>query len=457
MHNQEIVDTVLIVSKDSTYGRRICQYLAELGIESNLFSLGKHALNYLGREDAQLVLSEVSLQDMSGFSLLEIIRQNHPNTEVVITAEPGAPDVVVKAIKNGAFDFLEHPISKEKIRSLIDKLTKHRLLVLKNLALQQQLDQRYGIGNIIGNSYGIQRVIQQIRQVAPARASVLVTGESGVGKELVAHAIHNLSPRKRGPFVRINCGAIPESLVESELFGHEKGAFTGAIAAKKGKFELADKGTLFLDEIGELPLSMQVKLLRFLEAQEFERVGGTRTHRIDARVIAATNSELADRVKDATFREDLYYRLKVVSIQVPPLRERKEDIPLLIDHFLNELCKANNKRPMNLEQDALDALVRYPWPGNVRELKNFLEGLVVMSTRKDIKLDDLPSYIRMEGADTEYLPFPKGMSLKELERQAILTTLARNANNRNETARELGISLRTLFRRLGEYKYKESE
>jgi two-component system response regulator HydG len=356
-------------------------------------------------------------------------------------------EIAVRALKEGAEDYLTKPLDPYELRSRVGRILERRELSDRLAHLQKTLAQKYGLQSFVQNSLPMRAVVQKIAQVAPASSTVLILGESGVGKELVAKAIHYNSPRRRRPFLAINCAAIPET-----LFGHERGAFTGAVGRAKGKFEMADGGTILLDEIGEMNLQTQVKLLRVLEEREFMRVGGNRNIRVDVRVLASTNSDLKQRLEEGKFREDLYFRLKVITLSVPPLRDRGEDIPELAGIFLESLCRANDILPKELSAESLFALMNYRWPGNVRELKNLLESLVVTVPGHRIEADDLSPPIRGEESIEKILPRVEvGMTLRQVEKDLIRKTLARTEGNRTRAAKILQIGVRTLQRKIKEY------
>jgi DNA-binding NtrC family response regulator len=360
-------------------------------------------------------------------------------------------------MKEGAYDFQTRPINLEKLVAVIRKGLEHRRLAVEVADLTRRLDKKFGFHNILGNSTPMAQVFKKIMQIAPTRATVLLQGETGTGKDLVANAIHHNSPRRNAPFVKLNCAALAEGVVESELFGHERGAFTGALQTRKGRFEIADGGTLFLDEVGTLSPPLQAKLLRVLEKQEFERVGGSRTLRVDVRLVAATNEDLKNRVDRGSFREDLYYRLNVVKIEIPPLRQRRRDIPLLISHFLEEANREHGKSVTGLTRRAMDRLQQYPWPGNVRELKNVVTGMVLEQGTGKGDLDSLPGEVRSAPPPMSDLHLRVGMSMKEVEKTVIQETLARCDWNRHKTASILGIGLRTLYRKINEYGLRSVE
>lgn len=423
------------------------------GLEHNRYNIllaedGKSALELFSTERIDLMLADLKMPGMDGLQLMEKVKEISPDTLTVILTAYGTIETAVQAMKQGAYDFITKPINLDEVDILVRRALSTKRMEQENISLHRRLEKRYGFENIIANTTQMKQIFETIRQVAPTKATVLITGESGTGKELIANAIHTHSLRKNGPFVDVHCGALPETLLESELFGHEKGAFTGAIQLKPGRFELADGGTLFLDEVSEMSLATQVKLLRVLETHKFQRVGGTKNIKVDVRVIAATNTSLEQRIKEGKFREDLYYRLNVVSIKVPPLRERKEDIPLLIDAFLKEFCKEHKKPLLVVHPEALNKMMAYSWPGNVRELRNLIESIVILTQKTEITIDDLPVYIR-EGVTPTILK--EASNIKEAERTLILDALRKTNNNKTKAAQLIGISRRTLHRKLKEY------
>ncbi|SRR5581483_8405529 len=418
------------------------------------------AMGVLEREHVDLVLTDLRLGADDGMQLIErVLKMPHPPIVIMMTAY-GSVDTAVEAMKRGAYDFVTKPLNLDKVEMLIARALKSRNLEQENRALKQQVDERFGLENIIGESPALREVLDTIKQVAPSSASVLIEGESGTGKELAAHAIHNLSRRNKAKFIVVHCAALSPTLLESELFGHERGAFTGATERRIGRFEQANGGTIFLDEIGEINPMTQVKLLRVMsEDHAFERVGGNQTLRADVRVIAATNKNLEQLVKEGKFRDDLFFRLNVVRITMPPLRERKDDIPLLVRNFVRHFAKVNAKEVVDLAPDAMDALLTYDWPGNVRELRAAIEHGVVMATGNQITLRDLPSAVKEVAGKN----LPRGISpaqafgaktspldLHETERKLILQALATTKGNITAAAKKLGISRRTLHRKINE-------
>jgi len=425
------------------------------------------ASDVLEREQIDILLTDLRLGNEDGMMLIDrALKMPHPPICIMMTAY-GSVDIAVEAMKRGAYDFVTKPLNLDKVEMLIARSLGARKLEQENRTLRQQVDERYGLENIIGESAALREVLNTIRQVAPSSANVLIEGESGTGKELAAHAIHNLSRRNKAKFVAVHCAALSPQLLESELFGHEKGAFTGAHERRIGRFEQANGGTIFLDEVAEIDPSTQVKLLRVMsEERAFERVGGNQTLRADVRIIAATNKNLETLVREGKFRDDLFFRLNVVRITMPPLRERKEDIPLLIRGFLRHFCKANEKPLVDLTADAMDALLTYNWPGNVRELRTSIEHGVVMGTGPKITVRDLPMALRQAAGAA----LPRGISaakafgeksspldIRETEKKLIMQALAATNGNVTAAAKKLGISRRTLHRKINEMNATKSQ
>jgi DNA-binding NtrC family response regulator len=418
------------------------------------------AMEVLERDQIDVLITDLRLGGEDGMTLIErALKLPHPPICIMMTAY-GSVDTAVEAMKRGAYDFVTKPLNLDKVELLISRALNSRRMEQENRTLRQQVEERYGLENIIGESAALREVLDTIRQVAPSSANVLLEGESGTGKELAAHAIHNLSRRHKAKFVTVHCAALSPQLLESELFGHERGAFTGAHERRIGRFEQANGGTIFLDEIGEIDASTQVKLLRVIsEERAFERVGGTQQLRADVRLIAATNKHLEGLVREGKFRDDLYFRLNVVRITMPPLRERKEDIPLLVHGFLRHFCKANEKPLLDLTTDAMNALLTYDWPGNVRELRTAIEHGVVMASGPKITLRDLPSAVR--GAARPTLPGgitpanaygekASPLDLHATEKRLVMQALASTKGNITAAAKKLGISRRTLHRKINE-------
>jgi two-component system nitrogen regulation response regulator NtrX len=441
---------ILIVDDERAIQSALKGVLEDEGYRVSAVGSGADALGLVADEAPELIFLDIWMPGIDGLETLAQLKKVRPDTAVVMISGHGTIETAVKATRLGAYDFIEKPLSLEKTLLTVTRALEHTRLERENATLRAELDHR---GQIIGDSGVVRELRDAIATAAPSNGRVLIHGENGSGKELVAHAIHALSARKDGPFVEVNCAAIPEELIESELFGHEKGAFTGALARRHGRFELADGGTLFLDEIGDMSLKTQAKVLRALEEQAFERVGGKDTIRVDVRVIAASNHDLPALIREGRFREDLYYRLNVIPIDSPPLRARKDDIPLLLDHFLQILCAENNKRVKRVTGEALAYFLAYDWPGNVRELRNMIERLVIMVPRDVIDVDDLPAPLRPK--DTAVGGEARARSLREarenFERAYILAELRANEWNMTRTAERLGIERSHLYRKIKAY------
>ena len=412
---------------------------------------GERALQILHAEPVDLVLTDLRMPGMNGLELLRRILAINPPPAVVLLTAYGNVETAVEAMKLGAYDFFTKPVHLDRLEMVLRRALETRQIRNENRRLREQLDVRYGIEQIVGQSAALREVLEVIRLVAPTQATVLIQGESGTGKEMVAQAIHRLSPRSSGPFVPVHCAALAPTLLESELFGHERGAFTGAVERRIGRFEMADGGTLFLDEVGEIPLPIQVKILRVLEERRFERVGGSQPISVDVRLIAATNRDLRAMVEAGTFREDLYFRLNVVTIHLPPLRDRKEDIPLLAAHFVQELAARHGRPAPPISPEVMDAFLRYSWPGNVRELRNVLERMVVLARKSELTVQDLPPELREQTAGAAPTALRAGMTMREAEKLLIAETLRSTGGNRARAAQMLGISRRTLQRKIAEH------
>jgi len=412
---------------------------------------GAEGIRTLQRDTVHLIVTDLKMPGMDGMDVVTAAKRRDPNIEVIVMTAYGSIGSAVEAMKKGAYDYLTKPLDLDELMLKVRGALEKQKLMLRVEDLEQQLDERYGFENIVGTSDKMRRVYELVRQVASSSSTVLITGETGAGKELIARAIHRNSPRRNGPFVPLNCSAVPEGLLESELFGHEKGAFTGATERHRGVFEAADGGTLLLDEIVEMSPATQVNILRVLEDREFTRVGGRERIPADIRVIAATNVSLDQAVVEGRFRPDLYYRLKVISIEVPPLRERREDVPFLAARFVQQFSRENDKQIRSIGREALDALTEYDWPGNVRELRNCIESVVVMSDGDLIRLEDLPPGIRGSGSGERRLELKVGTPMEEIEREVIKETLCRAGGNQTRAAEMLKISVRTLQRKIKRY------
>lgn len=412
-------------------------------------SSGEEGLELISQGGIDLVITDLRMDGISGSEVVKKVCSEHPGIPIIVLTGHGSIDDATAALKAGAFDFLTKPLDLDHLNKIVKNALQGKILAEQNRELQAKLLKSQNGDEMIGKSDSLNRVRQMISKAAPARASVLITGESGVGKELVAHAVHEQSERAKGPFVVVHCAALSETLIESELFGYEKGAFTGAENIHKGRFELADGGTIFLDEIGEVNLATQVKLLRVLQEHKFERVGGEKSIEVDVRVVAATNRNLEDEVKAGRFREDLFYRLNVVRIEMPALRERMDDIPLLMHSFLREFNIENKKNIKGFDKASKAAMIKYNWPGNIRELKNAVESAVVMCTGDEIKIEDLPRALRSQGEE-KVITIPIGITMDEAEKIIIQENLAANKGNKSKTADILGIGRKTLHRKLEE-------
>lgn len=442
--------TILIVDDEKNFRQGLKTALEKPGREVRTAENAFQAEEILRKENIDLVLSDLKMPGLNGLELLSRLKKISPGSLLIIMTAYGTVDSAVEAMKEGAYDYLSKPINLDQLELLIARALKDRNLQAENVYLKERLRKQYGFENITGHSAGMEQVFELIRQVRDSRSTILISGESGTGKELVAQAIHHQGRRRNMPFVPVHCASLTPTLLESELFGHEKGAFTGAAALKKGRFEIADGGTVFLDEVSEIPLEIQVKLLRFLETHRFERVGGTRPIQVDIRLLAATNADLEELTERGSFREDLYYRLNVIRIHIPPLRERKEDIPLLARRFIRQFGEENGRPGVSIAPPALRLLRNYDWPGNVRELKNTIESMVVLAKSDLLEAGDLPARLRGKtpaAAGTA----PRGLNLKQAEKELIREALERSGANKSRAARLLGLSRRTLYRKLHEY------
>jgi DNA-binding NtrC family response regulator len=441
---------ILIVDDEANARTALVALLGEEGFSVESAADGFKALPKLEEFAPELLLTDLKMPGMDGMELMRRARERDPECAVVVMTAHGGVESAVLAMQKGAASYLAKPLNMDELLVVVDRELERRRLRAETGQLRERLADRHRVSGIIGSSREMQQVFDTVLQVAPSRASVLLTGESGTGKELIAAAIHQHSPRSAGPFVRLNCAALTETILESELFGHEKGSFTGAVGRRDGRFQQAHGGTLFLDEIGEISQAIQVKLLRFLQEHQFERVGGNQTVDVDVRVVAATNRDLEQRVVEGHFREDLYYRLNVVSIEMPPLRTRRSDIPLLAVHFLRKYAAENGKDVQGFTDDALERLSRYGWPGNVRELENVVERAVVLGRQSLIAPTDLPAAVNTARKEGDAPPIP-GSTLADLERFAILKTLEQVGGSTSRAAEILGISPRKIQYKLHEY------
>lgn len=443
--------TILTIDDEENIRKGLSDNFELEGYEVKQASNGKDGLSLISKGDVDLVITDLRMDGISGMEVVKTVTTKYPGLPVIVLTGHGSVDDAKSAIKYGAFDFLTKPLDLDHLNTIVKNALKGRELAFQKSRLEQELQAASSektLSTNLGKSLGMKKVSELVQKVAPTNATVLITGESGVGKEVVADTIHRLSPRKDKPIVKVHLAALSETLLESELFGHEKGAFTGAENLKKGVFEQAHGGTIFLDEIGEINPSVQVKLLRVIQEKKFERVGGEKTIEVDVRIIAATNRNMEDEVKAGRFREDLYYRLNVIRIGIPPLRERKEDIPILMTEFLKKFAAENGRTIKGFDSRAKTALLNYSWPGNIRELQSFIQSAVVMSGGEEITLDDLPPALHNSGL-SKMITIPLGTTLEEAELMIINQTLAANNGNKTKTAEALGIGRKTLHRKLG--------
>ncbi len=449
---------VLVVDDKRGSREALLKMIAKEGFDVAMAHDAEIAAEMFAAEPANLVITDLRMPGMDGIGLLKEIKRVSPDTEVILISGAGSIESAVEAMREGAYDFLTKPLERVVVLKAIDKAFEKQALKRENADLRAQLQRLKDASGMMGNHPSIRRVKEMVRQVAPTSATVLILGESGTGKELVASALHETSERAAKAMVKVNCAALPDTLLESELFGYERGAFTGATGRKEGRFKLADEGTLFLDEIGDMPLPLQPKILRVLQEGEFERVGGTETLKADVRIVASTNADLQTAVAERRFREDLYYRLNVITIHLPPLRDRRSDVPLLAEHFLQRYAAKNNRPVLAFSREALDAMSNYGWPGNVRELENAVERAVVLSQGEILSVDDLPARVAQDGrlgeeyrmaSDAPIINLAVGASLADVERQVILETLRYTGGDKSAAARLLGIATRTIYRKLG--------
>lgn len=450
---------LLLADDEKSTREGLAKFLEGLDYDTTTASSGEEALEKIKKEKPDILLTDIRMPGMGGMSLLEKVVTDYPDISVIALTAYGTIEDAVKAMKLGAFHYLSKPVNLDGLQFLIKKALTQQSLREENLELRQELfRERFEEGNILAHSLPMKQVLETVDRVAPTHSTVLLQGESGTGKELLAHRIHNKSLRRNGMFVAVHCAALTETLLESELFGHEKGAFTGAHERKIGRFERANGGTLFLDEISEIPPEMQVKLLRVLQEGEFERVGGTKTLRADVRLVTATNKLLLEEVRRGRFREDLFYRINVILIKVPSLRERPDDIRPLIEHFIKTLSRSNHKRIESIDEEIFKCLESYSWPGNVRELRNVIERIVVLSQSPRLTVNQLPEDLRTAPAGSANEALTKGNSwnlqssdLQGMEKELIRVKLIEAGGNKSEAARKLGISRRTLYRKIDEY------
>ncbi len=446
---------ILVVDDEVNIRGALVTLLEKKGHHVRGVGTGEEALEQLEAVAVDLVMTDLKMPGIGGMEFLRRLKRKWPDTEVVVMTAYGSIDTAVEAMRCGAYDYLTKPIDRERFPIVVEKALERHALTSENKQLRSRLEIRTRFDQIVGESEPMRRVYHMVEMVAESDVTVLLTGESGTGKELVARAIHHRSARANGPFITLNCGALPENLFESELFGYDKGAFTGAMTTKLGRFELAHEGTLLLDEVGELSLKSQVDFLRVLETKEFRRLGGTKVITVDTRIIAATNRNLEEAVKQGDFREDLYYRLNVVPLHLPPLRERAEDIPLLVNRFLIAFSIQYRREPKEVSRDAMRLLRLYAWPGNIRQLRNLMERLVVTVKDATIQPEHLPEDIQASKEDVRTMLVTLGTSLEQIERDAIQRTLAEVTNHREKAAKLLGISLRALQYKIKEYGIRE--
>jgi two-component system response regulator HydG len=445
---------ILIVDDEEEHAAAMAEALAKVGYRCTTTTRGDEAIEILDGAKIDLVITDLVMAPIDGMELLRAAQEAVPPVEVILVTAHGGAESAVQAMEEGALTYLTKPVNLAELRSVVNRAAERVRLERDNVALQRQLSEKYGFSHIIGNSPRMHFVFDTLRQAADTTATVLILGESGTGKELVARTLHQNSSRRNRPFVALNCAAFSEGILESELFGHEKGAFTGALYTRKGHFENANHGSLFLDEVGDMPMTTQIKLLRFLEEREILRVGSNDPIKVDVRLIAASNKDLDEEVKAGNFRQDLLYRLKVIAIRLPPLRERQGDIPLMIDAFMREYARIHDREIVSISPEARRILSTYHWPGNVRELKNCLESMVVMNKDGYLDTRDIPDYIFSERQEPEGIKALTGMSLEEVEEELIRNTLQLTQGNREEAAKTLGIGERTLYRKIKKYGIK---
>jgi DNA-binding NtrC family response regulator len=439
---------ILIVEDDPTVGESLRLLLKKKGYTIALAPNGKEALHLFRQGNVDLVITDVVMPKMDGIELLETVKSLRPEVEVIVISAQGTIEKAVQAMKLGAFDFIEKPINPRVIFLLVERALEKQTLILQNRDLRSKLEDKFHFRNIIGRSEKMVKIFELIDHIAPYDSSVLIIGESGTGKELIANAIHYRSPRASMPFIKVSCASLSEGIIESELFGHEKGAFTGAITSRKGRFEMAHQGTLFLDEVEDIPHATQIKLLRVLQEGEFERVGGNKTIKVNIRIIAASNRDLQESVRQGTFREDLYYRLNVVNIKLPALRDRREDIPFLVNFFIEKFNLKYHMKVKGISQRCMNLLRDYQWSGNVRELENMIESTLVINSPDVVDFHHLPQEIREFKEMPEVFSIKIGTPLDEVEREILVQTLKATKGNKRRAAALLGINVRTIHRKM---------
>jgi two-component system response regulator HydG len=449
---------VLVIDDDAAHAEAVADSLARVGYDCTVATTGGEGITLLGRDAYEVIVTDLRMKDMTGLDVLAQAKNLLPDAEVIVVTGHGTIQSAVEAMQQGAFNYLLKPLDLKQLRAVVDNAARNQHLRRANAELNRRLDEKFGFEGIVGNSPAMQELVDRLRRIAPTDATVLIQGETGTGKELVAQAIHQNSPRKSRPFVGLNCAALSEHILESELFGHIRGAFTDASADRVGKFEYANGGTLFLDEVGDMPLATQIKLLRVLESHEITRVGSNEQIKVNVRILSATNRDLEDAIRAGTFREDLYHRLKVLTVTLPPLRDRTQDIPLLIEHFVQLHAARHHKKIRSITTAARRKLMTFAWPGNVRQLKNAIESMVVVDYDEVLDVDDLPP----ELVGNDHAPAAAvsgdagigelvGRPLEEIESLYIAETLKATGGNREEAANLLGIGERTLYRKIKEY------
>jgi two-component system response regulator HydG len=452
---KRVKEKILVVDDEQSHRTMLKAVLGKEGFEVSEADDGTSAVKAVENDTFDLILMDIRMTDMDGIEAITEIKKFSPSIPVIMMTAYASVKTAVEALKSGAYDYLTKPLDMDELKILIRKALNYYHLQKENIFLKERLADRFDFSQIIGRSRAMKELFETLSLIAPSDATVLIYGESGTGKEIVANAIHQNSPRAQKPFIKVNCAALPETLLESELFGHERGAFTGAVTRKAGRFQLADGGSLFLDEISDMSLTTQVKLLRVLQEREFEPLGRTKTVHVDIRLVAATNKDLEAEVKEGQFREDLFYRLNVVPIHLPPLRKRKDDIPLLAEHFFRVYQEKNKSSLKGFLPKTMDVMIRYDWPGNVRELENVVERAVLFSRGEFISPEDLPPHLQgSEYQEQSLVSVPPGITLKDVEKEVILQTLDETKGSRTQTARILGISRKTLQNKLKEYGIK---
>jgi DNA-binding NtrC family response regulator len=462
MSNKPYPYPILVVDDESAILDVMSVNLERRNYSVHTAGTGREALLKTGENSYSVIILDYNLPDMDGFKILSELKKHDPDIMVIMITAYGTIEMAVEAMKSGAFNYLVKPINYDEMGLVVDKAIQHHKLLTELLDLRKQLDEKYELGSMVGQSRKMQKVYEMVRVVADSDATVLIRGETGTGKELIARAIHRHSTRHKKNFVSLNCAAIPSTLLEAELFGYEKGAFTGAVTQKPGKFERADEGTLFLDEIGEIPPEMQVKLLRTLQEGEFDRMGGTKTLKVDVRIIATTNRDLEKAMRDGGFRSDLFYRLNVIPIMLPPLRERKEDIPLLVNHFIDKFSKKNNKEIKSISPSALSSLMQYHWPGNVRELENVIERTVVLTAKDRISDVEVPisgtngHFLEISGNDMSFRSSKKKV-IESFEIYYLTEAMKHNKGNISAAAKKAGLDYKNFHSKLKKYNIKKRQ